>query len=97
MLNLETVKLYLRIDDNEEDIILEELIEYSKEEIENSTGVKYNPSGNLSTYRLAQLLIIADRYENRSSQDIVFTPNNSLSTLYTKLKYGESNEKIISE
>lgn len=98
MVDLVKAKEYLRVDDDSENILIESLIEFSKEEIENSTGVKFNSSGNSKTYELAQLIIITDRYENRGSQDLEFKPNNILSGLYTKLKYcyGEGNE-VLSE
>ena len=38
------------------------------------------------------MMIVTDRYENRGSQDLGFKANNSLSGLYTKLKYGENDE-----
>ena len=90
ILELEDIKMYLRIDDNTEDSLLIMLEKFSREEIENSTGVPYNSEGNSETYKLAQLVIIADRYENRGSEDMKFTPNNILSGLYTRLKYKEA-------
>lgn len=92
ILGLEKIKAYLRIDDDTEDDLLIMLEEFSREEIENSTGVPFNPEGNSKTYELAQLIIITDRYENRGSEDMKFTPNNILSCLYTKLKYKEAPE-----
>lgn len=90
VLGLEEIKAYLRIDDDSENNLLTMLDIFSREEIENSTGVPYNPEGNSETYKLAQLIIITDRYENRGSEDMKFTPNNILSCLYTKLKYKEA-------
>lgn len=85
ILSLDDVKLYLRIDSDEEDNFISDLIEYSKEEIKNSTGDDgINPS---YTYRMAQLLIISDRFENRGSNEVEFKPNNALSCLLAKLKY----------
>lgn len=82
---LEKAKTYLRIDGNDEDDLILSLIEYSKEEIKNSTGDDgENPS---HTYIMAQLLIITDRYENRGSNDEEFKINNILSRLLTKLKF----------
>lgn len=86
-LTLKEIKDYLRLDSDEEDNLLQMLYKYSKEEIEASTGIKNNKAGNSETYKLAQLIIIADRYENRGSADLEFKPNNILSCLYTKLKY----------
>lgn len=84
-LNVDAVKKYMRIDTDEEDAFIEDLIEFSKEEIKNSTG---NDGTILShTYKMAQLLIITDRFENRGSQDKDFKVNNALSCLYIKLKF----------
>ena len=91
MVDLTRAKEYLRIDEDYEDSLIEMLIEFSKEEIENSTGVTFDSGGSTKTYELAQLIIITDRYENRGSQDLEFKPNNMLSSLYTKLKYGDYN------
>lgn len=87
MLTLDEVKRYLRIDGDEEDELIKFFVEFSKEEIENSTGVIFDSAGNSKTYKLAQMVIITDRFENRGSQDLEFKPNNILSSLYTKLKY----------
>lgn len=95
MLTLDEVKKYLRVDGDDEDVTIEFLIEYSKEEIENSTGVTFDSGGATKTYKLAQLIIITDRFENRGSQDLEFKVNNFLSTLYTKLKYGVTDEEPI--
>lgn len=91
MVDLTKAKEYLRIDEDYEDTLIEMLIDFSKEEIENSTGVTFASGGDTKTYELAQLIIITDRYENRGSQDLEFKPNNMLSSLYTKLKYGDYN------
>ena len=88
---IDKAKEYLRIDEDYEDSLIEMLIDFSKEEIKNSTGVTFDYGGDTKTYELAQLIIITDRYENRGSQDLEFKPNNMLSSLYTKLKYGDYN------
>lgn len=91
MIDKTKAKEYLRIDEDYEDTLIEMLIDFSKEEIRNSTGVTFDSGGDTKTYELAQLIIITDRYENRGSQDLEFKPNNMLSSLYTKLKYGDYN------
>lgn len=91
MIDKAKAKEYLRIDEDYEDSLIEMLIDFSKEEIKNSTGVTFDSGGDTKTYELAQLIIITDRYENRGSQDLEFKPNNMLSSLYTKLKYGDYN------
>jgi len=86
MLTVDEIKLYLRVDEPEEDNLIETLEEFSREEIEESTGASYELYKEDKLYRLAQLMIITDRYENRGSQDIQFRANNALSGIYTKLK-----------
>ena len=86
MLTLEGIKLFLRVDGNEEDDLLKSLEKFSIEEIENSTGVKYVESGLSETYMMAQRIIITDMYEQRSSLEQGIIPNNFLSSLYLKLK-----------
>lgn len=95
MLTLDEAKEYLRVDGDEEKKLIEFLIEFSKEEIENSTGVTFDSGGDKKTYKLAQLIIITDRFENRGSEDLEFKANNILSSLYTKLKYEVINEEPI--
>lgn len=92
MVTLEEAKLYLRVDNNDEDNLIKNLIEFSKEEIKNSTGMCFNPDGNSYSYKLAQLIIVTDRYENRGSQDLTIKINNFLSNLYLKLRYEVQNE-----
>ena len=86
MLSLSDIKDYLRLDGDEDENLLIRLERFSREEIENATGMEYKEFENSETYELAQLIIIADRYENRASQDIEFVANNILSSLYMKLK-----------
>ena len=92
VLGLEEIKEYLRVDSNEDDILIQLFAEYAKEEIEDATGVKFNENGNSKTYNIAMLIIIADRYENRASTDVDFKPNNILSCIYTRLRAGVVNE-----
>lgn len=92
VLTLENIKEYLRVDSDEDDTLINLFAEYAKEEIEDSTGVKFNKEGNSETYNMAMLIIIADRYENRASTDTEFKVNNILSSIYTRLKAGIINE-----
>lgn len=92
VLDLDEIKQYLRVDSDEDDTLIETLADYAREEIEDSTGVKYNKEGNSETYNLAMFIIIADRYENRASTDTEFKVNNILSSIYTRLKAGVIDE-----
>ena len=86
MLTLEETKIYLRVDENDEDSLITSLLEFSKEEIMNSTGASYEEYGGTETYKMAQRVIVTDRYENRASSDGEFKVNNIYSSLCTKLK-----------
>ena len=61
VLTLENIKEYLRVDSDEDDTLINLFTEYAKEEIEDSTGVKFNEEGNSETYNMAMLIVIADR------------------------------------
>lgn len=96
MLQLEKIKLYLRIDDDSEDTLLSSFEKTSREEIKISTGVESgSKASETEIYELTQLILISDMYENRSIEDGEYKANNKLSRLYTKLKYGfDENEKL---
>ncbi|MBU3145730.1 head-tail connector protein [Clostridium sp. CF012] len=69
MLDLESVKQYLRIDFDSDDNYVIELIEVSSIYIETCVGVAYK--ADLKAVKLAELLqnkLINDMYENRSAE-----------------------------
>lgn len=86
LLNLEDIKTYLRVDSDEDDTLISSLMEYAKEEIFDATGIKEPTENNEATYNLAMKIIVADRYENRTSGDEEFKVNNILSRIYTRLR-----------
>lgn len=61
----ENIKLYLRIDYDKEDSLIEELIENAQTLIEESTGVKYVDGDK--TYELLIKFLVQHYYDNRSS------------------------------
>lgn len=61
----ENIKLYLRINYDNEDSLIEELIENAKTLIEESTGVKYVEGDK--TYELLIKFLVQHYYDNRSS------------------------------
>lgn len=75
-LGVPQVEVFLRIDANEEINFIESLIELSKEEILEATGAKFEDFGQSEIYKMLQQIIIADRYENRTSTDWEFKKNN---------------------
>ena len=90
MLTKEFVKNYLRVDGEEEDELIEFLIEESKEEIKVSTGDDGTTPSHL--YKMAQLLIVVDRYENRGAEKEELKPNNALNAILLKLRCKASND-----
>ena len=66
---LEEIKDYLRISDNYEDSFIQELIEISQIYIDSMVGINYKT--DTKAIKLANLLqkkLIADMYENRSTE-----------------------------
>jgi uncharacterized phage protein (predicted DNA packaging) len=68
-LTKEQAKRYLRIepDYTDEDEDITSLIAFSKEYIKGATGLDETDS---ETYRLAQKMIICDKYTNRGGEDV---------------------------
>ena len=62
-MDIETVKLYLRIDNDEEDRLLEMMLETAREYVVDAVG---KCDETKSKVRLLLLNIISDIYENRS-------------------------------
>lgn len=86
-MNLDEIKEYLRIDNDNEDILLESLILASEKYLEN-TGVKKNYTNDL--YKLAIKLLVSHWYENRQVEQIgghVTKMSFSLETMIIQLKY----------
>lgn len=68
-MDLEEIKNYLRIDYEEDDVILTELIAISEEYINSCVGTGYK--NDVKAMRLANLLqkkLIHDMYENRGTE-----------------------------
>jgi len=84
----EEVKRYLRIEAEytDEDTDIDKLIAFSIEYIKGATGLAETDS---ETYRLAQKMIICDRYENRGGNSVEIKPSNALTLLLTQLKNAE--------
>ncbi len=91
-LTKEEVKRYLRIetDYTEEDTDIESLITFSKEYIKGATGLDET---NSETYRLAQKMIICDRYNDRGGDSVEVKPSTALRSLLNQLK----NREVITD
>jgi uncharacterized phage protein (predicted DNA packaging) len=62
-MNLDDIKLYLRIDGSEEDFFLTSLISASKIYLKNATGIDVDETNDL--HNLAVSLLVSNSYENR--------------------------------
>lgn len=86
MLTLEEVKLYLRISDNGEDVLLQSLVKAAENYLYNATGNTFDSTNELA--KLFCLVLISDWYENReytgkASEKVRFT----LESILAQLKY----------
>lgn len=68
-MTIEEVKQYIRVDDNYEDSFIQELIEISQIYIDSMVGINYKTDEKaMKLATLLQKKIIADMYENRSTE-----------------------------
>lgn len=87
IVSLDEVKTYLHLEQDytEEDNLLQMLILGGQEYIKNATGQVLQNTNSLT--KLACLIWITDRYENRSSADLTIKAQNALSYIITQLQY----------
>lgn len=65
-ITLETVKMYLRVDDDTEDILIESFISAAKDYIVNYTGRTLDELEAYEDISLAILAIVGEMYDNRT-------------------------------
>lgn len=85
---LEELKLYLRIDGEEEDAFLSSLITAAKAYIKGATGKEVDPANDL--HKLAVFLYCAHQYENRNPVlvgTVVTSLDYSLKTLLHHIEW----------
>lgn len=91
IVTLEEAKLYLRIDGNEDDILLDTLIAAAEEYIKNATGKEFDNSSRLA--KLLCLVLITDWYENRAQTDKISEKYRfTVQTILGQLKYRPEEE-----
>lgn len=83
-MNLDDLKLFLRIDGADEDILIQSL-QLAAEEYMGNAGVNKDYSREL--YKLAIKMLVGHWYENRSVIGKADKLNFSLDTIITQLKY----------
>ena len=90
-MNLEDLKLFLRIDDYEEDNLIQAL-QLSAEEYLTNAGINKDYSKEL--YKLAIKILVSHWYENRSVETIgknITKIAFSLDTILIQLKYSQGD------
>ena len=93
MISVAQAKLYCRIDNDEEDSLIEKLIQVADEYIKTACG-NYNP--NTPKAELCQSILVNHWYENRSATGNTKGLKYSIDNLLTQIRYGnessDSNE-----
>lgn len=90
-MNLEDLKLFLKIDDYEEDTLIEAL-QLSAEEYLTNAGIKKDYSKEL--YKLAIKILVSHWYENRAIETIGKNVSKiafGLDTILIQLKYSQGD------
>lgn len=90
-MNIEDLKLFLKIDDYEEDNLIQAL-QLSAEEYLTNAGIKKDYSKEL--YKLAIKILVSHWYENRSVETIgknITKIAFSLDTILIQLKYSQGD------
>lgn len=90
-MNLEELKLFLKIDDNEEDALIQAL-QLSAEEYLTNAGIKKDYSKEL--YKLAIKILVSHYYENRAVETIGKNVSKiafGLDTILIQLKYSQGD------
>lgn len=90
-MNIDDLKLFLKIDDYEEDNLIQAL-QLSAEEYLTNAGIKKDYSKEL--YKLAIKILVSHWYENRSVEIIgknVSKIAYGLETILTQLKYSQGD------
>lgn len=67
ILTIDEVKEFLRIDGNEEDVLLQTLINAAEESLFNATGNTFDSTNELA--KLYCLVLVSDWFENRELTD----------------------------
>lgn len=84
--SLDELKIWLRVDGNDDDTALKSLISASRVIIKQSTGVELadvqNDPDALEFYKTVQKMVITDLYENRSGASI----NPVMISMYAQLE-----------
>lgn len=85
ILSLQEAKEFLRVDNTEEDVLIQGLITSAEEYIKNATGKVFDSTNELA--KLACKLLIAHWYENRAIVGDAKKIEFSLDVILTQLKY----------
>jgi len=91
IVTLEEAKLYLRVDGDDDDVLITSLIQAAEEYIKNATGKTFDSSNSLA--KLLCLVLITDWYENRAQTDKISEKYRfTVQTILGQLKYRPEEE-----
>lgn len=88
IISLDEAKLYLKVDFDDEDLLISNLIEASEMYLENATGKKFDENNKLA--KLYCNCLIHEWYNNRSlmaNKDVSDKVKYTLSSILLQLKY----------
>lgn len=87
LLDLEETKLWLRVDEDEEDLLIQTLIDAAEEYAKTAVGSNYDPTK--AKTKLLAMTCVADWYENRSlvGQDTSDKMRPIVRSLIMQLRY----------
>lgn len=92
IVTLEEVKMWLRVDGDEEDLQLNSLILASEMYLKNATGQTFDATNELA--RILCLTLIVDWYENREYVDTVSSKvRHTIRSILLQLQYGGDEDE----
>lgn len=93
ILTLDEAKEYLKVEHNDEDILIQGLIVAAENYIKNATGIEFDNTNELA--KLAVRLLIVNWYENREiNTDKANKLAFSLDVILTQLKYCYGSDTV---
>lgn len=95
MIDLDEVKVWLRVDHDEDDVYIQRLIVAAKQYLKNATGKEFTSDNELA--RLFCLFLITDWYENRklAREKVGEQTREIIQSMLNQLKYAEVNENEV--
>lgn len=91
LLTLEETKLWLRVDGNEEDSLIQTLIDAAEQYLHDATGRRWTAANK--TAKICALALVAEWYENRDQTgESNRTVRPAIQSMIMQLKYAPSED-----